>query len=83
MSSDQTLAQREQAEREFIATMERITTDDSPVRIVQGEHGITATNAQPSKYGRWVSRDNKDGTSSFTFRLNKKGKHRVVRRGEL
>jgi hypothetical protein len=83
MSSDQTLEQREQAEREFMDTIKRIGTDDKPVHITQGEHGITATNAQPSKYGRWVSTDHKDGTSSFTFRLNKKGKHRVARRGEL
>lgn len=83
MSSNQTLKQREQAEREFMATLERMGSEERPVRVAVGEHGMTATNAQPSKYGRWVSKDNEDGTSSFTFRLNKKGKHRIARRGEL
>lgn len=48
------------------------------VRVTVGDHGMTATNAQPSKYGRWVVVGNR-----ATFKLNKKGKHRVARRGEL
>lgn len=52
--------------------------------IIQGEHSLIMHNFPPDTKGRWVSRDNGDGTSSYTYELypNRAQRRLLKRRGK-
>lgn len=51
---------------------------NEPVYVRQWQGGGMMTNQKPDRFGRWVKQGN-----SLVYRLNKKGRNRARRRGEL